>query len=40
MGDTISNGDLSILDDLERKALWLASWTVHDPTICVRTSMD
>jgi pyruvate dehydrogenase E1 component len=30
MGDTISNGDLSILDDLERKALRLASWTVHN----------
>ncbi len=30
MGDTISNGDLSILDDLERKALWLASWTIRN----------
>src|SRR6186997_2898944 len=25
----ISSGDLAILGELERKVLWLASWTIH-----------
>src|SRR3569833_3827116 len=27
---TISSGDLAILGELERKVLWLASWTIHN----------
>jgi pyruvate dehydrogenase E1 component len=29
MADTISAADLRILGELERKVLWLASWTIH-----------
>jgi pyruvate dehydrogenase E1 component len=29
MADTVSPADLQILDELERKVLWLASWTIH-----------
>src|ERR1700735_2750959 len=30
MADTISAADLRILAELERKVLWLASWTIHN----------
>src|ERR671923_2014044 len=29
MADTVSPADLAILSELERKVLWLASWTIH-----------
>ena len=29
MADTVSPADLQILTELERKVLWLASWTIH-----------
>src|SRR5215211_6869712 len=29
MNPPISSGDLAILGELERKVLWLASWTIH-----------
>ncbi len=29
MADTVSPADLRILTELERKVLWLASWTIH-----------
>ncbi len=29
MADTVSPADLQILGELERKVLWLASWTIH-----------
>ncbi len=29
MADTVSPADLQILNELERKVLWLASWTIH-----------
>ena len=29
MADTVSPADLQILSELERKVLWLASWTIH-----------
>ena len=29
MADTVSPTDLQILNELERKVLWLASWTIH-----------
>src|SRR6202023_146592 len=30
MADTVSPADLQILNELERKVLWLASWTIHN----------
>ena len=30
--------DLAILRELEKKVLWLASWTIHKPIICVRAT--
>ena len=30
MSGKISNDDLAILGELERKVLWLASWTIHN----------
>ena len=30
MTGTIPDDDLAILGDLERKVLWLASWTIHN----------
>jgi pyruvate dehydrogenase complex dehydrogenase (E1) component len=29
MGEIFSQDDLVILGELERKVLWLASWTIH-----------
>src|SRR3984957_17808160 len=29
MADRLSASDLQILSELERKVLWLASWTIH-----------
>ena len=29
MNRPISSSDLAILGELERKVLWLASWTIH-----------
>ena len=34
---TSGTHDLAILTELERKVLWLASWTIHTPIICART---
>ena len=34
---SISPADLAILGELERKVLWLASWTIHTPTTCATT---
>jgi pyruvate dehydrogenase E1 component len=39
MRDVISEEDLSILGELERKVLWLASWTIHHANY-VRESVD
>ena len=30
----VSPDDLAILGELERKVLWLASWTIHTPITC------
>jgi pyruvate dehydrogenase E1 component len=39
MADTLSPADLQILGELERKVLWLASWTIHNANH-VRENVD
>ena len=39
MDEAISRDDLVILGELERKVLWLASWTIHHANH-VRESTD
>jgi pyruvate dehydrogenase E1 component len=39
MSDAVSTEDLRVLDELERKVLWLASWTIHHANY-VRESVD
>ncbi len=39
MRDEISQGDLATLGELERKVLWLASWTIHNANH-LRESVD
>jgi len=38
MTTDISADDLVILRELERKVLWLASWTIHHAIIFARVS--
>ncbi len=34
----IAPGELAILGELERKVLWLATWTIHNANHCAKAT--